>query len=413
MKRRVVITGLGGISPLGNNTATMWHNAVKGLCGIRPISRYNTEGRSVTLAGEVQDFCPEALFGKKESRKLGRFTQLAMAAAREAFNQSGLTLAGENPHRCGVILSSGIGGLDIIEAEHSRGLSKGFDRVSPFFIPTTIANMAAGMTAIDLGFKGMCSCVVTACAGSTNAIGDSFRQIRDGYADIMVCGGAESCITPLGIGGFTAMRALSESSDPNRASIPFDRERQGFVMGEGAGILLLEEYQHAKARNALILGEIVGYGATCDAYHMTAPLPDGSGAASCMAQALADAGVPAASVGYINAHGTATPLNDKGETLAIKSVFQEQAENLMVSSTKSMTGHLLGASGGVEAIFTVMALKDGIIPPTINYQVPDPECDLDIVPNQARKVKVDYALSNSLGFGGHNATLVFKRFEEV
>ncbi|MDO4541469.1 MAG: beta-ketoacyl-ACP synthase II [Bacillota bacterium] len=413
MKSRVVITGLGTVSPLGNDVKTTWNGAIEGKCGIAPISYYDTEGRAVTLAAEVKNFSAEAIFGKKEARKLGRFSQLAVAAAREAFNQSGISMENEDPYRCGILISSGIGGLDIIETEQSKGLKKGFDRISPFFIPTTIVNMAAGMTAIDLGFKGMCSCVVTACAGSTNAIGDGFRQIRDGYMDVMLCGGTESCITPLGIGGFTAMRALSESNDPNRASIPFDKERQGFVMGEGSGMVILEEYEHAKARNAVILGEVVGYGATCDAYHMTAPAPDGSGAACCMEQALADAGISGTEVGYINAHGTSTPLNDKSETLAIKQVFGSHAPKLMVSSTKSMTGHLLGATGAVEAIFTTMALKEGIIPATINHQVPDPECDLDIVPNKAREVKVKYALSNSLGFGGHNATLVFKGYEEV
>lgn len=409
MKRRVVITGVGAVSPIGNNAADMWANAKKGLCGIAPITCYDTAERRVKVAAELKDFIPQDILGKKECRKLDRFTQLALAASMEAFKNSGLIMENEDPYRCGIIISSGIGGLDLIESEHSKGLEKGFDRVSPLFIPMTIANIAAGMAAINLGLKGMCSCVVTACASGTNAVGDSFRQIRDGYAEVMVCGGAESCITPLGIGGFTAMRALSESEDPNRASIPFDKERDGFVMGEGSGILVLEEYEHAVNRGAEILGEICGYGATCDAYHMTAPDPQAEAAAVCMEQALADAGIAVGEVDYINAHGTATPLNDKSETAAIKKVFGAAARNLLISSTKSMTGHLLGAAGGVESIFTVLALKEGIAPPTVNYQVPDEDCDLDVVPNTARKADLTYGLSNSLGFGGHNAALVFKK----
>lgn len=409
MKRRVVITGVGAVSPIGNNAADMWENAKKGICGIAPITCYDTADRRVKVAAELKNFSPEDILGKKECRKLDRFTQLALIASIEAFKNTGLTMEKEDPYRCGIIISSGIGGLDLIESEHSKGLEKGFDRVSPLFIPMTIANIAAGMVAINLGLKGMCSCVVTACASGTNAVGDSFRQIRDGYADVMVCGGTESCITSLGIGGFTAMRALSESSDPNRASIPFDKERGGFVMGEGAGILVLEEYEHAVNRGAEILGEICGYGATCDAYHMTAPDPEASAAAVCMEQALADAGISPQAVNYINAHGTGTPLNDKCETAAVKMVFADHAQNLLISSTKSMTGHLLGAAGGVESIFTVLALKEGIAPPTINYQVPDEDCSLDVVPNTARKADMTYALSNSLGFGGHNAALVFKK----
>lgn len=292
------------------------------------------------------------------------------------------------------------------------GQRRGFDKVSPFYIPMTIANMAAGNIAIRFGFKGMCTCVVTACASGNNAIGDSFHYVRDGYADVMICGGSESCITDLGIGGFTAMQALNITDDPNRASIPFDKERSGFVMGEGAAALVIEEYEHAKARNARIYGEIVGYGATCDAYHITAPAPNGEGGAACMQMAVKDAGIKPEDIGYINAHGTSTHLNDAGETAAIKTAFGDHAKKLMVSSTKSMTGHLLGGSGAVEAVFTAMAVYDGFIPATINYKVPDEECDLDIVPNEGRNVQVEYAASNSLGFGGHNACIIIKKWEE-
>ena len=313
--------------------------------------------------------------------------------------------------RCGVIFSSGIGGMEVTEKNYQTGERRGFDKISPFYIPMTIANMGAGNIAIRFGFKGICSSVVTACASGNNAIGDSFHYIRDGYADVMICGGSEAAITDMAIGGFTAMQALNTTTDKNRASIPFDKERAGFVMGEGAGALVLEEYEHAKARGAQIYGEVVGYGATCDAYHITAPCPDGAGGAACMAMAVKDAGIKPEQVGYINAHGTSTHLNDAGETMAIKKTFGEHAYKLMVSSTKSMTGHLLGGSGAVEAVITTLALHDGFIPATINYQVPDEECDLDIVPNEGRNVQVEYALSNSLGFGGHNASILLKKFE--
>ncbi|MEG0942375.1 MAG: beta-ketoacyl-ACP synthase II [Angelakisella sp.] len=411
MKRRVVITGVGAVSPIGNTAQELWHNAKDGVCGIDKITSYDTANQKVTLAGEIKNFNPEEFLNKKEIRKLDRFTQLALVASQEAFAQSGLDIKKEDAHRCGVIVSSGIGGLDIIEQEHNRGLEKGFDRVSPFFIPMAISNMAAGSIAIQHSLKGMCTCVVTACASGTNAVGDAFRYIRDGYGEVMVCGGAESCITPLGIGGFTSLRALSEATDPNRASIPFDKNRDGFVMGEGAGILILEEYEHAVARNASIICEVVGYGASCDAYHMTAPSPDGSGAASCMQAAVADAGISPDVVDYINAHGTSTPMNDQCETAAIKLAFGEHAGKLMVSSTKSMTGHLLGASGAVEAILTALAIKDSFVPPTVNYREPDEACDLDIVPNTGRTAKLRYAMSNSLGFGGHNATILLKKYE--
>ena len=342
---------------------------------------------------------------------MGRFTQFALAAAREALADSGFQVEQADPGRCGVSVSSGIGGIGITEEEHDRGLARGWDRVSPFFIPTGICNMAAGRVAIDSGFRGMCTCPVTACAGGTNAVGDAFHYIRDGYADAMLCGGSEAALTPLAVGGFTSMKALSQSTDPNRASIPFDGERSGFVMGEGAGILLLEELDRALARGAKIYAEITGYGATCDAYHMTAPRPDGSGGADAMAMALADGGAEPGEVDYINAHGTSTHLNDAGETAAIKTVFGDHAHRLAVSSTKSMTGHMLGAAGAVEAIFTALALRDGFIPATINYRTPDPECDLDMVPNQGREAAIRCALSNSLGFGGHNGSLLFKRWE--
>jgi 3-oxoacyl-[acyl-carrier-protein] synthase II len=316
-----------------------------------------------------------------------------------------------DPDRCGVILSSGIGGLDVTEREHLRGMERGWDKVSPFYIPSGICNMAAGQIAIDAGFQGMCSCPVTACAGGTNAVGDAFHYIRDGYADVMLCGGSEAAITPLAIGGFTSMKALSQSEDPARASIPFDKERNGFVMGEGAGILLLEELSHALARGAKIYAEFSGYGATCDAYHITAPRPDGSGGAKAMAMAMSDGGVKPEEVDYINAHGTSTHLNDAGETAAVKTVFGSHAYELAVSSTKSMTGHTLGAAGAIEAIFTALSLHDGFLPATINYQVPDEECDLDVVPNVGRAAALRYALSNSLGFGGHNACILLKKWE--
>ena len=410
MKRRVVITGMGALTPVGLTAAETWRNIRAGVCGIAPITSLDVTEHKVKLAGEVKGLDVEAFIPKKDAHRMCRFTQLALIASLEAFGQAGLDMSREDPSRCGVIVSSGVGGLDFIEHEHDHGLEKGFDRVSPFFIPMVITNMAAGTIAIRHGFRGMCSSVVTACAGGTNALGDAFRQIRDGYADVMLCGGTESCITPLGLGGFTSMRALCESNDPARASIPFDRQRSGFVMGEGAGILCLEEYEHAAARGAAILGEVAGYGATCDAHHMTAPAEDGAGAAACMVQAIADAGIAPADIGYINAHGTSTPLNDKCETAAIKAALGSRAKQIPVSSTKSMTGHMLGAAGAVEAIITASALRDGFVPPTANYRVPDEECDLDVVPNTGRSLRFEYALSDSLGFGGHNAAVVLRRF---
>ena len=411
MKRRVVITGVGAISPIGNSAEEMWENAKKGVCGIDFISSIDTENHEVKVAGEVKNFDPEIFMDKMEARRTARFTQFALKSAIEAFEQSGIDMEKTDALRCGVNIASGIGALSIIEEEHSKGLKRGFDRLSPLFIPTTIVNMAAGAVAIRLGFKGSCTCCVTACASATNAIGEAFRNIRDGYLDVMAAGGAEACISHLGIGGFTSMRALSTAKNPKRACIPFDKEREGFVMGEGAGILILEEYEHAQKRGANIIGEIVGYGATCDANHMTAPLEDGSGAAACMSMAIYDAGISPQSVMYINSHGTGTPLNDSGETKAVKLAFGEHANKLVMSSTKSMTGHLLGASGGIEAVICVNAIADGFVPPTINFEVKDENCDLDICPNEGKNVDVEYAMSNSLGFGGHNASLIFKKYK--
>lgn len=408
--RRVVVTGMGVITPIGNNVKDMWKSVKEGVCGIGPITHFDTTDRKVTLAGEVKNFVPEEVLDKREVRRMDRFTQFAMVAANEAMADANFDATQLDKSRCGVILSSGIGGLNTIQSEDIKGYEKGYDRVSPYFIPMVITNLAAGQVAIAHGFKGMCSCVVTACASGTNAIGDAFHHIRDGYSEVMLCGGAEASITPLGIGGFTSLKALCQATDPNRASIPFDKERNGFVMGEGAGVLVLEEYEHAVKRGAKIYCEVVGYGANCDAHHVTAPLEDGSGAAACMQLAVADAGVQPEVVNYINAHGTSTPLNDKGETAAIKLAFGEHAGNLAISSTKSMTGHLLGASGAVEAVITAMSVNQDYLPATINYQVPDEACDLDIVPNQGREAKVEYAMSNSLGFGGHNASILFKKY---
>ena len=407
--RRVVVTGLGAITPIGNSVSQMWESVKAGKCGIDKITLFDTTDRKVTLAGEVKNYVPEAFLDKREARKMDRYVQFAMAAANEAMKDAGLDMEKEDTSRCGCIVSSGIGGLGTIEAEDKKGMEKGYDRVSPHFIPMVISNMAAGNIAIAYGFHGMCTCPVTACASGTNAIGDAFRQIRDGYADVMICGGSEASITPLGIGGFTSLKALSQAEDPKRASIPFDKERNGFVMGEGAGVLILEEYEHAVNRGAKIYCEVAGYGANCDAHHITAPLEDGSMAAKCMQMAMDDAGILPENIDYINAHGTSTPLNDKGETKAVKLAFGEHAEHVMMSSTKSMTGHLLGASGAVEGIITALSVQNDFVPATIGYQVPDENCDLDIVANEGRNVSVNYAMSNSLGFGGHNATVIFKK----
>ena len=412
MKRRVVITGMGAVSPIGNTAEEMWQSAREGRCGIGPITHFDTTNHKVKLAGEVKDLDFTPYLDKKELRRMDLFSQYAMVAAIQAWRDSGLDYEKIDPTRFGVDISSGIGGINTIETEYERGREKGFDRVSPFFVPMDISNLAAGNVAIKLGAKGMCTCVVTACAGGSNAIGDAFRMIRDGYQELMLAGGSEAAVTKLAIGGFTSMKALCESDDPTRASIPFDAERSGFVMGEGAGVLMLEEYEHARARGAKIYAEIVGYGASCDAYHITSPAPGGEGGARAMVEAVKDAGIQPEDIDYINAHGTSTSLNDKFETAAVKAAFGDHAYKLAMSSTKSMTGHLLGAAGAIEAIITARALQDGFIPATINYRTPDPECDLDIVPNEGRKAELRYAMSNSLGFGGHNASLVLKKYEE-
>ena len=409
--RRVVITGMGTVNPLGNSVEESWKKVKAGACGIGRITQFDTTDFSVKLAGEVKDLDVEEILGKKETKRMDRFTQLSMVAAKEAVENSGLDFTKENTNRCGVIVSSGIGGLTTIQNEHAKGMEKGYGRISPFFIPMVISNMAAGQIAIAHGLHGMCSCVVTACASSNNAIGDAFHHIRDGYADVMLAGGGESCINELGVGGFAALKALNTTEDPNRASIPFDKERNGFVMGEGAGVLVLEEYEHAKKRGATIYGEIAGYGSNCDAYHITAPNPEGTGGAACMKLALEDASMKPEDIDYINAHGTSTHLNDSGETKAIKLAFGDHAKNLMVSSTKSMTGHLLGGAGAVEAIFTCLALYHDFVPATIHYQVPDEECDLDIVPNEGRNCTIRAAISNALGFGGHNASILLKKYQ--
>ena len=411
-KRRVVITGMGAVTPLGLTLEESWAAVKTDTCGIGPITQYDTTSQKVKLAGEVRGFNPEQYIDKREVRKTDRFVQFALASAAQAMEHSGLVMENEDAQRCGVVFASGIGGFSTVQNECLKGNEKGYDRVSPYFIPMAISNMAAGNIAIRFGFHGMCTCPVTACASGTNAVGDAFRQIRDGYADVILAGGSEATIISLAVGGFTSLHALHTGSDPKRASIPFDKERSGFVMGEGAAALVLEEYEHAKARGANILAEVVGYGCTCDAHHITAPLSDGSGAAGAMIQALADAGVDAASVDYINAHGTSTAMNDAGETAAVKLAFGEHARELAISSTKSMTGHLLGASGAVEATFTAMALHDGFIPATLGYQVPDEACDLDVVPNHGREAAIRYAMSNSLGFGGHNASILLKKWEE-
>ena len=409
-KRRVVVTGMGAVTPIGNSVAETWQGIREGKCGIDFITRYDTSARKVKVAGEIKDLNLEDFIDKRELRKMDRFVALAQIAADEAVKDAGISFEGEEDD-FGVIVSSGIGGLTTIEEEYRKGMEKGFDRVSPYFIPSIISNIAPGRIAIAHGLKNMCNSVVTACAGGSNAIGDAFRHIRDGYATGMLCGGTESSVTEFAIGGFTSLMALSQSTDPNRASIPFDKERNGFVMGEGAGIILLEELEHAKARGAKIYAEIVGYGANCDAYHITAPSSDGSGAAKCMMQAMKDGGVKPEEILYINAHGTSTPMNDKCETLAVKQAFGEHAEKLYMSSTKGNTGHLLGAAGAVEGILTIKAVEEGFVPPTIHYEVPDENCDLNIVANKGIEAKITYAMSNSLGFGGHNASLIFKRYE--
>jgi len=413
LKRRVVVTGIGLVSPLGVGTELTWKNVCQGKSGIGPITAFDASRFNCRIAGEVRDFDPLQFVDRKELRKMGRFIQFAIAASEFAVQAANLKITPEIATRTGVYIGSGIGAFEIIEREHKNYLEKGPDRISPFFIPATIVNLAAGYVSIRFGAKGPNSATATACTSSAHAIGDSYKIIERGDADIMICGGAEACITPMGIGGFAAMRALSQRNDePERASRPWDRERDGFVVGEGAGILILEALEVALRRDAPILAEIVGYGMSGDAYHITAPCEDGDGAIRVMRNAMADAGIAPEQVQYINAHGTSTPVGDRVESLAVKRCFGEHAARLAVSSTKSMTGHLLGAAGGLEAGLTVLAIRDQIAPPTINHEFPDPECEgLDYVPNQARPMEIEYALTNSFGFGGTNGCLVFKRFE--
>ncbi|MGN1182265.1 MAG: beta-ketoacyl-ACP synthase II [Faecalibacillus sp.] len=411
MKRRVVVTGLGAVTPIGNNIKDMWQSLLDGKCGIDEITHFDTKDMKVKLAGEVKDLDVTAFLDKKAVRKMDKFIQYALIAAKEAVKDASLDIDAIDHDRFGVVVSSGIGGIGSIETNHTKALNKGYDRVSPYFIPMTIVNLAAGNIAIEMKAQGLCTTPVTACAGGTNAIGDAFRNIRDGYQDIMIAGGCEASITPLGIGGFTSMKALSESQDKNRASIPFDKERNGFVMGEGAGMLLLEEYEHAKKRGAKIYCEMVGYGVSCDAHHITAPLENGEGGAKAMQNALDDAQIQYTDIDYINAHGTSTPLNDKCETAAVKSVFKDHAQKVMISSTKGHTGHCLGAAGAIEGVIVALGLNQNYVPPTLNYQVQDELCDLDIVPNEGRHRKYQYAMSNSLGFGGHNASIIFKKYQ--
>ena len=411
--RRVVITGLGAITPIGNNVEEFWDGIKTGKCGIDQITAFDTTNFKVKLAAEVKGYNAEEHFDRKEAKRLDKFSQYAIISAREAWKDSGLEKEKENMERVGVILGSGIGGIETIENENRKCFEKGPDRVSPMYIPMAISNMATGNVAIEIGAKGESIAMITACATGTHCIGESFRMIKHGYQDIILAGGTESSITPLSIAGFTNIKALSKSEDKTRASIPFDKERNGFVMGEGAGIIVLEELEHAKARGAKIYAEIVGYGATSDAYHITSPAPGGEGGARAMKIAMEEGNVKPEEITYINAHGTSTHLNDSCETAAIKMALgEENAKKVMVSSTKGHTGHLLGAAGGIEAIICSKSIEEGFVPATINYQVPDEECDLDIVPNEGRKANVKYAISNSLGFGGHNSSILLKKYEK-
>jgi 3-oxoacyl-[acyl-carrier-protein] synthase II len=413
--RRVVVTGTGLLTALATGTEKNWQALLAGRSGIGPITRFDASGLNARIAGEVKDFEPGQFMDRREARRMDLFAQYSMAAAEMAMQESGLPIGADKPHgyapeRVGVVVGSGIGGLSSLEEQHRKGLERGFDRISPFFILQMIINMAPGNISIRYGCKGPNWSPVSACATSAHAIGEAWKSIRYGETDACIAGGAESAVTPLSIGGFSVMKALStRNDDPAAASRPFDKDRDGFVMGEGAGLLVLEELEHAKKRGAPILAELVGYGANSDAHHQTAPAPEGEGAVRCMRLALASASMNPEEVGYINAHGTSTPYNDANESKAIKAVFGEHARKLAISSTKSMTGHMLGAAGGAEAVISVLALTRGILPPTINYTSPDPECDLDYVPNQAREVRVDVAMSNSFGFGGTNAVLVFRR----
>jgi len=412
MKNRVVITGMGVVTPLGNKVEEFWENLLAGKSGVDYIKAFDVSDYPTKIAAEVKDFNPEEYMDKKEVKRTDRFVQFALGAAKEALEDSGLNMEEEDRERIGVYIGSGIGGLGTFEDQHKVLLEKGARRVSPFFIPMMIANMGAGQVSIALGAKGPNSLAVTACASGTNSIGDAFKIIQRGDADVMFAGGAEATIRPTGLAGFCSAKALSSrNEEPQKASRPFDKDRDGFVMGEGAGVLVLESLEHAQKRGARIYAEIIGYGMSGDAYHMTQPAPEGEGAARCMKMAIRDAGISPEDIDYINAHGTSTDYNDRYETMAIKSSLGKHAYEVPVSSTKSMTGHLLGAAGAVEAVACALAIRDQTIPPTINYETPDPDCDLDYVPNVARKAKIDVALSNSLGFGGHNATIIIKKFE--
>jgi len=410
MPKRVVITGLGAITPVGTGKDRFWQAIVAGESGIGPITHFDAGEMAVRFAGEVRDFDPGSYFDRKEARRMDRFTQYAVAAACMAVADAALDLDKEDRDRVGVIFATGVGGMETFEEQTRVLMEKGPGRVSPFFVPMMIANMAAGQISINLGAGGVNFTIVNACASSANAIGETYRTLQRGDADIIITGGSEASVTPLAVAGFAAMKALStRNEDPARASRPFERGRDGFVLGEGAGVVVLETLEHAIARNARIYAEVIGYGCTADAYHITAPAPDGAAAARAMALALQDAGLPPAAIDYINAHGTSTELNDRQETKAIKSIFGDHARRLAISSTKSMTGHLLGAAGAIEVLATALTIHSGVIPPTINYEEPDPDCDLDYVPNVARQQEVRTAMSNSFGFGGHNVAVVLRK----
>ncbi|MBO5363965.1 MAG: beta-ketoacyl-ACP synthase II [Clostridia bacterium] len=409
--RRVVITGVGAVTPVGIGKEEMWKNIKAGICGVGPVTRFDASEYACQIAAEVKDFDVTQFVDKKEAKRMDLFVQYAVAGAKMAVEDAGLIMEQEDPERVGCVLGSGIGGIETTCEQHARLLEKGPGKVSPFMIPMMISNMAVGQVSIMFGCKGVNLTTVSACASGTDAIGQAFLAIQRNDADVIITGGAEATVTPISLAGFSSMKALStKNDDPQHACCPFDAERDGFIMGEGSGIMVLEELEHAKARGAHIIAEIIGYGSSNDAYHMTAPAPEGEGGARCMALAVKNAGIKPEDVDYINAHGTSTPYNDKYETAAIKTVFGDHAYKLAVSSTKSMTGHMLGAAGGIEGIITALALEEGYLPATINYRNPDPECDLDYVPNQGREAELTYALSNSLGFGGHNASIVLKKY---
>ncbi|MEM9004765.1 MAG: beta-ketoacyl-ACP synthase II [Cyanobacteria bacterium P01_F01_bin.86] len=410
-KKRVVITGLGAITPLGNDLGSYWQGLLDGRSGIGPITHFDASQHAARIAAEVKGFAPHDHMERKDAKRMDRFAQFAVATSKQALADARLEITALNAEQIGVMIGTGVGGLKIMEEQQTVYLNRGPSRCSPFMVPMMIANMAAGLTAIHTGAKGPNSCPVTACAAGSNAIGDAFRLVQQGYAQAMICGGTEAAVTPLSVAGFASARALSTRNDePQLASRPFDRDRDGFVIGEGCGILILESLEHALSRGARIYAEIAGYGMTCDAYHMTAPVPGGEGAARCIQLALKDAGITPEQVSYVNAHGTSTPANDPTETQAIKTALGDAAHQVAVSSTKSMTGHLLGGSGGIEGVASAMAIAHDCVPPTINLENPDSECDLDYVPQQHRPMTVDVALSNSFGFGGHNVTLVFRKY---